>query len=116
MPRIPFALSVIALLFILAIAAPLAAAPIHRSDPVRFEGSAPFASLWNWLAHVWTKNGCAIDPHGSCLPGTGSAPVPPAGTDNGCGIDPGGRCQPAASPLPSTDNGCGIDPWGRCGS
>jgi hypothetical protein len=114
MPRIPLARRIVVLLLIVAVAAPLAAAPIHRSDPVRLEVAAPLASLWGWLAQVWAKNGCMIDPGGRCLPG--AAPAPPAGTDNGGLIDPSGRCQPAASPLRAADNGCGIDPGGRCGS
>ncbi|MEA2604195.1 MAG: hypothetical protein QOF89_5187 [Acidobacteriota bacterium] len=116
MSRIPLARRAVILLLILAVAAPLAAAPVQRSGQVRFEAATPLASLWSWLARAWAKNGCLIDPHGRCLPGTGAAPAPPASTDNGCGLDPGGRCQPAASPLPAADNGCGLDPWGRCGS
>ncbi len=114
MPRIPLVRRVVVLLLILTVAAPLAAAPIHGSDPARFEAAAPIASLWSWLSHVWAENGCMIDPHGRCLPG--AVPAPPAGADNGCMIDPGGRCHSATSPLPAAGNGCGIDPWGRCGS
>jgi hypothetical protein len=91
MSRIPLARRAVILLLILAVAAPLVAAPVHRSDQVRFDAAAPLASLWSWLTHAWTKNGCLIDPSGRCLPGTGSAP--PAGTDNGCGLDPSGRCK-----------------------
>jgi hypothetical protein len=91
MPRIPLVRRIVALLLIVAVAAPLAAAPIHRSDPVRFEAAAPLASLWTWLSHIWAKNGCAIDPWGRCL--SGSVPAPPSGADNGCGIDPDGRCK-----------------------
>lgn len=111
MSRTPSSRRVIGLLLILAVAAPLTAAPIHSSDPVRFEATAPLASLWGWLSHVWAKNGCMIDPNGRCSLGT-----VPSGADNGCGIDPHGGCHPVASPLPTADNGCGIDPWGRCGS
>lgn len=114
MSRIPLARRAVALLIILAVAAPLAAAPIHRSGPARFEAATPFASLWIWLSHIWAKNGCMIDPWGRCLPST--APAPPAGADNGCSIDPHGACHSAASPFPATDNGCGIDPGGRCGN
>ena len=114
MPRIPLVRRIVVLLLIVAVSAPLAAAPIHRSGPVRFEVAAPLASLWTWLSHVWAKNGCMIDPHGICLLGTG--PASPAGADNGCGIDPHGSCHSAVSPLPAADNGCGIDPGGRCGS
>ena len=116
MSRIPLARRAVILLLILAVATPLAAAPVQRSDQVRFEAAAPLASLWSWLANAWTKNGCLIDPNGRCLPGTGTAPAPPAGADNGCGLDPNGRCSPAVSPLPAADNGCGLDPDGRCKS
>jgi hypothetical protein len=112
MPRIPWVRRVVVLLLIVAVAVPLAAAPIHRSDPVRLEGTGPLASLWTWLSQVWTKNGCAIDPGGRCLPG--AVPAPPAGADNGCGIDPHGICHSTAIPLLQADNGCGIDPDGRC--
>jgi len=111
MSRIPLARSVVVLLLILSVAAPLAAAPIHRSDPVRFEATAPLVRLWSWLSQVWAKNGCGLDPSGRCLPE--AAPAPRPGANNGCGIDPSGRCQPAAIPLPA-DNGCGLDPDGRC--
>lgn len=112
MSRIPLARRIVVLLLIVAVAAPLAAAPIHRSKPVRLEGATPPASLWSWFAHVWAKNGCMIDSGGRCL--SGAASTPPAATDNGCLIDPHGSCQPAASPLLNADNGCGIDPDGRC--
>jgi hypothetical protein len=116
MSRTPLSRRVIGLLLILAVAVPLTASPIHSSDPVHFEATAPLASLWGWLSHVWAKNGCMIDPNGPCLPATGSIPAPPAGADDGCGIDPSGRCQSAPNPLPAAENGCGIDPNGRCRS
>lgn len=105
MTRIALARGTGVLLLILAVAAPLAAAPIHRPRQARSEGVSPLSTVWSWLT-VWTKNGCMIDPGGRCL----SATVPPAGTDNGCGIDPGGRCNSAAS----AENGCAIDPHGGC--
>ena len=108
MSRIHLARRIGVLLLILAVAAPLAAAPIHRPRQARSEGVSPLSTVWSWLTIVWTKNGCMIDPHGSCLPGTGSTTAPPAATDNGCGIDPWGRCNSAAS----ADNGCAIDPGG----
>lgn len=123
MSRIPLACRAVALLLVLAVLLPwsAAAAPPDRAvrtHPGRFEFTAPLASLWSWLAGLWEKNGCMIDPSGRCLPGTGATPPPPAGTDNGCSIDPGGRCLPGTGAAPvqpaSADNGCGIDPWGRC--
>lgn len=114
MSRIPLVRRIVALLFILAVAAPLTAAPIKGADQGLFEAAAPFVSFWAWLSHAWAKNGCAIDPNGRCLPGT--APASPDGADNGCAIDPHGGCHSAASPLLAPGNGCGLDPWGRCGS
>lgn len=110
MSRIHLARGIGVLLLILAVAAPLAAAPIPRPRQATSEAVFPLSTAWRWLLNVWAKNGCMIDPHGSCLPGTGSAAAPPPGTDNGCAIDPGGRCNSAAS----ADNGCGIDPHGSC--
>jgi len=87
----------VALLLFLAVVSPWAAAAAPRDravrpHPVRFEITTPLASLWNWLAGFWEKNGCMIYPSGSCLPGTEAAPVQPASSDNGCGLDPWGRC------------------------
>jgi len=96
MPRIPLILRVVALLLVLTVTVPLAAAAAHqsshRSDDSGFDAAAPIARLWSWLTAVWEKNGCMIDPNGRCLPGTGAAPAPPAGTDNGCALDTHGRC------------------------
>jgi hypothetical protein len=90
MTRIPLAFRVVALLLVLVVATPWAAAAAP-TDHGRFDIATPLVRLWSWLAHVWAKNGCMIDPGGRCLPGTSTAPVP-AGSENGCGIDPGGRC------------------------
>jgi hypothetical protein len=128
-------LRVVALLPVLALLpGSVGAEPLHRAGkpkPVGSFAAAPLPSLWSWLVNLWEKNGCAIDPHGRCLPG--AAPVQPDGADNGCGIDPWGHCQvapakngcmidphgrclPVAAPVQpaSADNGCSIDPWGRC--
>lgn len=110
MSRIALARRIGVLLLTLAVAAPLTAAPVHRPGQARSEAVAPLSTVWSWLTNVWAKNGCLIDPHGSCLSGTGSTTAPPAATDNGCGIDPWGRCNSAAT----NDNGCGIDPHGSC--
>ena len=42
--------------------------------------------LSSFLAEVWNKAGCEMDPLGRC-----AAAVAPA-TDAGCGMDPLGRC------------------------
>ena len=116
MPRIPLTLRIGILLLALSIATPwpTAAAPRGRAERGRSAAVSPLHQLWSWLAHAWEKNGCMIDPHGGCLPVTGTAPVAPAQLENGCLIDPNGRCRPAGSAA--ADNGCGIDPGGRCGS
>lgn len=49
------------------------------------------ARLWSFLASLWSKNGCQVDPQGRCVPGTGSA-TPTA--KNGCQVDPNGNCRP----------------------
>lgn len=120
MSRIPLAFRAVALLLALVVLPGSAAAEppprAGKSNPVDSSVAAPLSSLWSWLASLWEKNGCAIDPGGRCLPDT--APVQPALTDNGCGIDPWGRCLPGAAPAQpaSADNGCGLDPNGRCKS
>jgi hypothetical protein len=50
-----------------------------------------FGRAWDFLANIWRKTGCHIDPNGLCEPAP--APVPPTG-DTGCNIDPDGRCVP----------------------
>jgi hypothetical protein len=64
-----------------------------------------FSGFWSVLVSFWTKNGCSVDPNGSCLP---TAP-----TKNGCQMDPNGRCLPAATAT-TLDNGCSLDPNGSC--
>lgn len=81
--------------------------PGARARPARIVASNPiesFSGFWSVLASLWTKNGCQVDPNGSCLP---TAP-----TKNGCSLDPSGRCLPAATTT--LDNGCSADPDGRC--
>jgi len=104
MSRIRLACRAVALLLVLTIVFPWAAAAAQldravRNDPGRFEAQAPLASLWSWLVGLWenaqpasTDNGCGLDPGGRCLPGTGAAPASAASTDNGCGLDPWGLC------------------------
>ncbi|MBW8874022.1 MAG: hypothetical protein JF614_03595 [Acidobacteria bacterium] len=125
MSRIPLVCRAVALLLILAVLLPWAAAAAPpdravRTHPGLYESTAPFASLWSWLAGLWEKNGCGLDPSGRCLPGTGAAHAQPASADNGCAIDPWGRCLsgPGAAPVQpaGADNGCGLDPDGRCKS
>ena len=87
---------------------------------VAFSPMESFSGFWRVLASFWTKNGCQVDPNGSCLP---TAPtkngcsLDPDGrclpTKNGCSADPSGRCLPAATTT-ILDNGCSADPDGRC--
>jgi hypothetical protein len=104
----------IALLLLLSTfsAASWAAASPRRESPRA--GTAAFLVLdlvsraWSRLAGVLTKEGCHIDPNGSCL--TGTSPAPPPAGEEGCNIAPDG-CTSA-----QTDTGCYIDPNGLCRS
>ena len=64
--------------------------PTDRPAGLLEAGLAPFARLLSFLARVWEKNGCRVDPNGRCLDGL-QAPAP---ADNGCSVDPNGRCAP----------------------
>ncbi|HSK75315.1 MAG TPA: hypothetical protein VLQ45_02570 [Thermoanaerobaculia bacterium] len=46
-----------------------------------------FVRLESFLAGLWSKEGCRVDPLGRC------EPVAPA-TDAGCRLDPLGLCEP----------------------
>jgi len=97
MPRLSrLAFAFLLLITVLASTSVLAAGPLPRAVPglSAVEASAAThaaARLWSFIASLWSKNGCEFDPHGSCLPGTGS-PTPTA--KNGCEVDPFGRCLP----------------------
>ncbi|HEX3525899.1 MAG TPA: hypothetical protein VH988_02435 [Thermoanaerobaculia bacterium] len=71
--------------------------------------------LWSFLANIWLKSGCYIDPSGRCTPQTAT---PVRQGDEGCYIDPDGRCAThLAAPPASTSqpkSGCYIDPNGGC--
>jgi hypothetical protein len=86
---------------------------------VAFSPVESFSGFWSLLASFWTKNGCSLDPDGSCLPAAptkNGCSVDPDGrclpTKNGCSADPSGRCLPAATTT--LDNGCSVDPSGSC--
>ena len=110
--------SVLGLVVGLSLVTPLASAA-QRPQEVRTASaklslptpSEMVARARRFLVRIWMKEGCGIDPHGTCVP------VPGAGSsvDNGCGIDPHGSCGTSAQPVgPSSDAGCGIDPHGAC--
>ncbi|HSS51509.1 MAG TPA: hypothetical protein VLX28_21405 [Thermoanaerobaculia bacterium] len=101
------------LLLVAVLAAPWASAAA-QSGPAAISASAPldlFSYAWRFLTHLWSKEGCRIDPDGRCTPqSTQALPVPRTGS--GCHIDPNGACQPLATP--DTATGCRIDPSGLC--
>jgi hypothetical protein len=80
-----------------------------------------FSGFWSVLASFWTKNGCQVDPNGSCLPTTptkNGCQMDPDGrclpTKNGGQADPGGRCLSGQCPTMTLDNGCSADPNSSC--
>ncbi len=109
----PFSRKALVLLVALTLATTAAsAAPRSQALPqaARTMASAPvdfFVRLWSGLIGLWAKNGCSVDPSGSCLPSGSTLP-----TKNGCSVDPDGRCLPGSSTA--ADNGCSADPNGRC--
>jgi len=97
--------------------------PGARLRPARTVAVSPmenFSGLWSLLVGLWTKNGCSLDPDGSCLPAAptkNGCSVDPSGiclpTKNDCQVDSSGRCLPAATTT-TLDNGCSADPNGSC--
>jgi hypothetical protein len=101
-------------------------------------GSESFLQIvGSFLADLWEKAGCQIDPFGRCVvtpTQDHQEPTPPAGSQAkaGCRIDPFGACvaEPpavpkagcrivplgacATDPRPVQKVGCQIDPWGGC--
>lgn len=105
------------LLLITLLAAPWASAASLRSASPH--PADLLSRAWAFLASLWSKVGCDIDPDGRCVSTPAPAPAPTSPwTKAGCDIDPNGRCTPAPAPPPtpssSVDSGCGIDPSG-CG-
>jgi len=109
MPTSNFRQSVIALVLVALLGAPLTASAAPRVGGFRLQDSYSDAVTWLWslLASRLSKNGCSIDPLGRCLTD------PEQTTKEGCSIDPFGRC--ATVPEEPVKNGCMIDPSGiRC--
>jgi hypothetical protein len=103
-----FRQSVVALVLVALLGAPLASSAAPRRAGLlgeRSVSSGLFTWLWEFLGGSWAKNGCRIDPDGRCV--TSSLE-----TDEGCRIDPNGRC--VTEPQPTNKEGCRIDPSGRC--
>jgi hypothetical protein len=114
------ALVVLAASLALAASRAVAAPPREELQARPAQSAATLWDLWGWLrallAPVWSKEGCSIDPHGTCIAGSVQmTPARPKG-DNGFSIDPDGRRIRATvhrAPLsPLGDNGCSIDPHG----
>jgi hypothetical protein len=82
------------------------AGPAAQRSEARLAGPTPLAWFWSFLARIWTKEGCRIDPNGQCLP------EPIVTPKTGCSIDPYGHCLPNS--VTTTEEGCSIDPYGRC--
>ncbi len=109
------------LLLVLAMTVPRAMAAGQSRDVRQPEMAAQAAPanllghLWSFLANVWRKSGCYIDPDGRC---TSQAAAPTGQGDEGCYIDPNGGCASHLTALPvlttQRDEGCYIDPDGRC--
>ena len=77
----------VVVLLVLLLASTAVSAKPRGSHPERVMASdsmESFSRFWRVLASFWTKNGCSLDPNGSCLP--------MATTKNGCQVDPSGYC------------------------
>ena len=104
-----FRQSVVALVLVALLGAPLTASAAPRRAAgllgERAVSSGLFTWLWEFLGGSWSKEGCMIDPFGRCVSDS-------LETEEGCRIDPNGRC--VTEPLPTNKEGCLIDPNGRC--
>jgi hypothetical protein len=129
MPTNNFRQSVITLVLVALLGAPLtaSAAPVGVGISGRGQTSWSSATTWLWrLLLGRVKEGCMIDPFGRCATDSverieNGCLIDPNGrcvtdaeqtTKEGCSIDPFGRCVPA--PEGGGKNGCSIDPFGRC--
>jgi hypothetical protein len=81
----------------------------RSGNPVAAPSAVSFRLL-NWLAVLFLKEGCRIDPGGLCANGGGSQTT----TEAGCRIDPWGLCASEGVSQPATEAGCGSDPNGLC--
>jgi hypothetical protein len=98
MPRSSLRRTMIVLLLLSLLTAPLASAAGRQAQP-KAATQAPIELLsraWSLLTSLWGEEGCNVDPNGRCMH-----------TDTGCTGDPNGRCM-------HTDTGCNVDPNGRC--
>jgi hypothetical protein len=69
-----------------------------------------------FVAQIWAKIGCTIDPSGLCVPSPGVETTQEG--EIGCELDPHGHCiqSPTAQGTPENQGeiGCTIDPNGHC--
>ena len=84
--------AVLLLLLAAVLAAPPASAAGRPTETVSLSPLEALDRLWSFLRAAWSKEGCGVDPDGTCKPGTTSPP--PAQTKEGCHIDPNGQCRP----------------------
>jgi hypothetical protein len=108
-----------ALALSLVLVAPWAATAQPRNTVVRPAATGGFpsqllAEVWGFVARLWDKEGCGIDPNGLYISGQSAQPTPPAPQEAGCGIDPSGSCLSGLTQPAQGEEGCGIDPNGLC--
>jgi len=91
---------VLAVAVLLSTPATLARGPAHSRPAATWSAGV---RAWSWLAQLWAKGRCGIDPNGLTCP---------ASDAGGC-IDPNGCAASAVTaPTPDSDARCGIDPNG----
>jgi hypothetical protein len=126
MARFPFPQRVVLVLLltvVLAAPAVVEAQPGPRTeDPqvgfVTTLISALRVQFWSLLTRSWEKEGCGIDPNGTCKAGIAGSGLSGLWEKAGCIIDPNGGCVPDPGSDAGTTGqkaGCGIDPHGGCG-
>lgn len=85
------------LLLVAVLATPWASAssPSAEPGPAKVHGRTGqdlLSRTLGFLASLWSKTGCRIDPNGHCLPES-APPLSTPQADTGCQIDPDGRCR-----------------------
>ena len=104
-----FRRSVLALVLVALLGAPLTSAAASRSGsgfsgPRQASGNSAVTWLWGMLGGL-AREGRLIGPLGRGF-------EPSESTNESCRIDSRGRC--VTSPEPAAKEGCSIDPFGRC--
>jgi hypothetical protein len=96
MSRFTLRLRLTALVLVVALAVPCAAAATPKQG--RQPAAGLLGQIWLVLTSFWgtgvtPDSGCRMDPDGRCLPGS-AAPAPAITPDSGCRWDPNGLCLP----------------------